>query len=173
MLGENKCPLCGHENPDVLEEHLVAFSGEYGYPEPSVNLRLCVNCHRAIHRCFWTLISKDSEAVIAKYISHLEATLPPSLFQVLREELLSAKENVARQYERVSNHELVSRSQSKKCNLCDCSNPDLLEEHDLNAWSQHPQLIAENMEIAKEGVHGSLFTPYLCHLWDLQLFALV
>ncbi len=147
MIEKDKCPLCGQDNPDVLEDHLVAFSGEYGYSGPAVIVYLCVNCHRAIHRCSWTLVSEGSEAVIARYLSHLEAILPPFLFHVLCEELLSAKENVARQYQRVNSYELATRSPGKKCNLCDCSNPDLLEEHDLGAWSQHPQLTAENIDV--------------------------
>jgi len=147
MFQENKCLLCGYDNPDILEDHLVAFSGEYGYSEPSISLHLCVNCHRAIHRCSWTLVSEGSEAVIAKYLSHLETILPPSFFHVLHAELLSANENVIRQYQRLNNYVLATRSLGKKCSLCDCSNPDLLEEHDLNAWSQHPQSTTENMGV--------------------------
>ena len=80
MSEENKCPLCGQNNPDVLEDHLVALSGDYDYYGSPVILHLCVNCHRAIHRCCWALISQYSEAVLAKYFSFLESLLPFSLF---------------------------------------------------------------------------------------------
>ncbi|HIE16904.1 MAG TPA: hypothetical protein EYP71_01755 [Dehalococcoidia bacterium] len=138
---EKKCPLCNQDNPDVLEDHLVAFSGDHGYPGPSIIVRLCVNCNRAIHRCSWTLVSEESEAVITRYLSFLEATLPLPLFQVLREELLAAKESVALQYGRIDAYELGAESRGKKCILCGCTNPDFLEEHDTSAWSQQAQLV--------------------------------
>lgn len=107
---------------------------------PPIIVRLCVNCNRAIHRCCWTLISEGSEVIITRYLSFLEATLPSPLFQVLREELLAAKESVSLQYRRIDGYELSPRGYGKKRALCGCTNPDFLEEHDTSAWSQPAQL---------------------------------
>ena len=76
MSEENKCPLCGQDNPDILESHLATLSGDYDYYASPVILHLWVNCHRAIHRCCWALISEDSEAILDKYFSFLESLLP-------------------------------------------------------------------------------------------------
>lgn len=143
MSEENKCPLCGQNNPDVLEDHLVALSGDYDYYGSPVILHLCVNCHRAIHRCCWALISPDSEAVLAKHFSFLESFLPFSLFEALREELLAAKGSVVRQYQRVAGYDLGQRNPGRKCTLCGCANLDLIEEHTLSAWAKYPQAISE------------------------------
>ncbi|MBC8512538.1 MAG: hypothetical protein H8D32_06110 [Dehalococcoidia bacterium] len=143
MSEENKCPLCGQNNPDVLEDHLAALSGDYDYYGSPVILHLCVNCHRAIHRCCWALISQDSEAVLAKYLSFLERLLPFSLFEALREELLAAKVSVVRQYDRAGAHDVAPMSHTSKCTLCGCDNPDLIEEHSLSAWARHSESISE------------------------------
>lgn len=143
MSQENRCPLCGQDNPDVVESHLVALTGDYNYSGSPVIVHLCVNCHRAIHRSCWALISTDSEAVLARYFSFLESLLPFSLFQALRDELLSAKESVVRQYERAGAYDLAQMSPASKCTLCGCANPDLIEEHNLSAWAQYPQSISE------------------------------
>ena len=134
MSEDNKCPLCGQNNPDVLEDHLVALSGDYDYYGSPVILHLCVNCHRAIHRCCWALISPDSEAVLAKHFS---------LFEALRDELLAGKESVVRQYGRLVGYDLGQRSPGRECTLCGCANLDLIEEHALSAWAEYPQAISE------------------------------
>ncbi len=143
MSTKNKCPLCGQVNPDVLEEHLVALSGDYNYWGPPITVHLCVNCHHAIHRCTWALISEDSEAVLNNYFSFLKSFLPSFLFQAIREELLAAKESVVREYERVVGYDQNRRSAGKKCALCGCANPDVMEEHILSAWANYPQSISE------------------------------
>lgn len=147
MTAGSECFVCGQNNFDVFESHLVAFSGEYGYPGPSVILYLCVNCHRIVHRCFWALISKDSEVVIGRYLAQLETILPPSLFPILKEELLSAKENVERQHLMMNSAKPGSANVDRRCSLCNCANPDLLEEHDLGAWSNYPVLATENIDV--------------------------
>lgn len=129
-VGENKCPLCGQANPDVLEDHLVAFGGEHGYWGDRIILHLCVNCHRAIHRCCWALISQDSEAILDRYLALLESSLPRSLAQALQAELVAVKDSVVREYSRVEGYNLEREtSGEKECALCGCANPDFIEEH--------------------------------------------
>ncbi len=138
---EEKCALCGQSNPDVLEDHLVTFSEDYDYNGPTIVMRLCVNCHRAIHRCCWTLISEDSEAILKKYFAFLKSSLPRSLAQILQEELLAAKESVTKEYQRVEGYNPEEQVQAeKKCALCGCSNPDFIEEHELNPSKEYIQL---------------------------------
>lgn len=127
---EGKCPLCGQTNADVLEDHLVAFSGDYDYWGDPIILRLCVNCHRAIHRCCWAFISQESEAILDKYLALLESSLPRSLAQALQAELMAVKDSVIRQYSRVEGYNMERETPGEKeCALCGCMNPDFLEEH--------------------------------------------
>lgn len=59
MSEENKCSLCSQNIPDVLDDHLVALSGNGDYQAPSVIVHLCVDCYRAIPRYCWAVISED------------------------------------------------------------------------------------------------------------------
>lgn len=130
-MGKNECVICGQTNPDVLEQHLVAFCGEEtenGQWSPPVYMTLCVNCHRVIHRCCWALISSASEVVLAKYMVLLQS-LPGSLSRKLRDELIAARDSVTVQYQRAGVVAPTEETEERRCALCQSPNPDLLEEH--------------------------------------------
>lgn len=130
LFEENKCPLCSQTNADVMEDHLVAFTGEHDYEGSAIVMPLCVNCHRVIHRCCWALISEESEAILANYLALLESSLPSSLAQALGDELMAVKDSVIREYQRVEGYNLSQRTRGdKKCAFCEHSNPDFIEEH--------------------------------------------
>jgi len=130
LFEENKCPLCSQTNADIMEDHLVAFTGEHDYEGSPIVMPLCVNCHRVIHRCCWALISDESETILANYLALLESSLPSSLAQALGDELMAVKDSVIREYQRVEGYNLSQKTPGDtQCAFCEHSNPDFMEEH--------------------------------------------
>ncbi len=129
-MEKKRCPICGESNLDVLEEHLAALVGEgaeEGELGPPLYITLCVNCHRIIHRCCWTLIGDISHTIVDKFFVFLDS-LPTPLGKRLQNELRAAMENVTLQYLRAGIVSPEIKSE-KRCVLCGNINPDLLEEH--------------------------------------------
>lgn len=142
---KNECRLCGESNWDVLEEHLVAFSGEEAEDAlwgPPIYMILCVNCHRVIHRCCWALIGEDSQVILAKYFVLLQS-LPHSLSEKLQSELRAAIDSVTLQYQRVGIVAPVKVSAETKCVLCGCLNADFMEEHTVISKGEYNYLGAD------------------------------
>lgn len=48
----NQCEICGEQNPKTLHTHHVVPEGKGGRDIPENRVKLCANCHNAVHKIY-------------------------------------------------------------------------------------------------------------------------